>query len=180
VVERRLRVGDILSEAEVAALVEAAERRDTVDAALHYLSYRPRSRAEVERHLRRRGFGLPHIQAAVERCTELGYIDDAAFAVAFVRERIRLRPRGRARLLSELLRLGVDREVAARAIDDGFLEMEVGEAELLREVAGKRWRALEALETPTARRRHTAYLARRGFGLAEIRAVVDELAASHD
>ncbi len=175
----QLRVGDALSDAELQRIREQAARTDAVDAALHYLSYRPRSRVELERRLRRRGCQPRHVATAVERCVELGYVDDRAFALAFVRERVRFRPRGRARLVSELLQRGVDRDVAEGAVRDAMAEEGVRESDLLRAAAAKRWRAVRDLDPGTARRRLSAYLARRGFPHAGIRTVVGEL-VGHD
>ncbi len=173
--QRRLAIGAVITPTELQRLSSDIDREEAVDAALSFLSYRPRSRAEVERHLRKRGHAGEHVDAAVRRCRQLGYIDDRAFAVAWARQRIRLKPRGRVGLVSELAGLGIGRDLAEAAVEEALCESGVSEADLLAAAAEKRWRLLVGLETATARRRLTAYLTRRGFPPAAIRAVVAEL-----
>jgi regulatory protein len=171
-----LAVGVELSPSRLQAVVRDCAVAETREVALRYLSYRPRTRAEVLRHLRSKGL-TAHAEPVVRRCEELRYIDDAAYALAFARERIRLRPRGRARIVSELLARGVDRDTAERAAMDALREEDVSESELLRVVAVRRAKALERLDPEVRRRRLTGYLRRRGFQAAAVRAVVDELIA---
>jgi regulatory protein len=174
-VARALRVDDVLAPGEVDALAAEADRVEALDAALRFLSWRPRSRAELARHLRDRAHQGPAAEAALRRCEELGYVDDRAFALAFVRDRLRLRPRGRARLLAELFARGVDAADAESAIDRAFAESGSSEPELLRRLATRRARGLAGLDAETARRRLAGYLMRRGFPGPEVRAVVDEI-----
>ncbi|MFQ5747552.1 MAG: regulatory protein RecX [Gemmatimonadota bacterium] len=143
-----------------------------LELALRHLAVRTRSRAELERHLRRRGVPPESIPSVVEHCAELGYVDDRAFAAAFVRDRIRLRPRGIARLRSELRAKGVDAEDAEAGIRMAFEELGVTEGSLLEAAAAGRWRALRALAPPVRRRRLAAYLLRRGFPPPDVRRVV--------
>ena len=53
--------------------------RATYDAALHLLSYRPRSEAEVRRRLARR-YSIELIERVIAMLREHHYLDDAAFA----------------------------------------------------------------------------------------------------
>jgi len=157
---------------------EAADGLAMEDA-VRYLSHRPRTRSEVLRHLRARG----HAESAgrvVERCESQGYVDDAAYGVAFARERIRLRPRGKARVVSELLGRGVDREIAEQAVQRAFAEEGVTEGDLLTAVARRRASALQHVERSTARRRLGAYLVRRGFPPPDVRGMVERFLPDED
>lgn len=147
-----------------------------MDKALELLSFRARSESELEGRLRRAGHTPDATAAALRRCRELGYLDDRSFALALVRDRLRLKPKGRRALRSELYRKGIDRDLAETAIDEGFAEAGVDEAGLARRLAGKRMKALRRLEGDVARRRLTSYLARRGFPPPVVHAaVVDAL-----
>lgn len=171
---RGLHIGDRLSTAELESLVQEAGDAEAMERAVHYLSYRPRTCREVRRYLGKHGLS-GHADPAIDRCIELGYLNDEAYARAFVRERIRLKPRGRPRLVSELLGRGVDRDTAERAVERTLAEEGVTEAALLREVAQRRARSLRNLDPPAARRRLSAFLGRRGFRTGAIREVVLEL-----
>jgi regulatory protein len=86
-------------------------------AAARFLEVRPRSVAEVRRRLRSAGYAAALVEHAVERLVELGFLDDAAFARAWVESRDRARPRGERALRLELRQKGVGREDADGALD---------------------------------------------------------------
>ena len=169
-----LGVGDPLPGDRLRALLEADADVRVRDAALNLLSHRARTRAELRRRLRTKGFEPPRVEACLDRLEERGLLDDAEVAAAFVRDRLRLKPRGRARLRSELRAKGVARSVAEGVVDRVLEEEEVTEAGLARRVAD-RWverqgaATLAALvgrdrdEARRARRRLYGYLGRRGF-----------------
>jgi regulatory protein len=100
---------------------EAAEKRlerraavsepDVVmEAAAAFLAVRPRSVAETRRRLAHLGYPAALCDQVVERLLELGYLDDAVFARAWVESRDRARPRGSATLRRELRQKGVPDE----------------------------------------------------------------------
>ncbi len=168
----RLEVGAPATPDALEALEAAANQAEALEAALRLLNYRARSRAELQRRLRRSGHAPPAIEAAVARCDELGYLDDEAFAIAYVRDRLKFRPRGRRVLVAELREKGISQTTAVAAIDEVFGQAEVSEGELADQVARKRVQSLASLEPEVARRRLTAFLARRGFSSATIRDAV--------
>lgn len=151
-----------------------------MDKALELLSFRARSESELEGRLRRAGHGSDVTAAALRRCRELGYLDDEAFALALVRDRLRLKPKGRRALRSELYKKGIDRDLADTAIDEGFAEAGVDEAKLARRLAVRRLKALGRLEREVARRRLAGYLARRGFPPPVVHAAVAEVLSDSD
>lgn len=175
----RLIAGEEITASRVREVVHESGIDETREVALRYLSHRPRTRMEVLRHLRGKGLGA-HAEMVVSRCEELGYIDDGAYALAFARERIRLKPRGRPRLVSELLSRGVDRETAERAAAAALEQEGVTEDELLRSLALRRLRSLARLDPAVTRRRLTGFLRRRGFQPSAVRTVVEELLSGRE
>ena len=100
------------------SIAERRERRaavedvgEVLDAAARFLESRPRSTAEVRRRLTFAGYRHDLVDAAIVRLTELGYLDDAAFAQAWVESRDRAHPRGEHALRQELRLKGVDRQI---------------------------------------------------------------------
>lgn len=85
-------------------------------AAARFLEARSRSSDEVRRRLRDAGYRADLVEGALERLTELGYLDDAAFARAWVESRDRARPRGARALRDELRRMGVPAADAEAAL----------------------------------------------------------------
>jgi regulatory protein len=168
-----LRVGDEVTEERLAELEARDDAWRAREAALSLLSYRSRSAAELRRRLGRKGFDPEVAGRTVERMRELGVVDDAAFAESFVRDRVRLRPKGTRRLADELRARGVDAETARAAVD-GVLEREdATELDLARQAAA-RWRPQAGEEPARARRRLHGFLARRGFAGETVRVVVEE------
>ena len=181
-----IHVGDAVTAKDLARLEEDDTKWRIRQAALHLLSYRPRAEQELRVRLLSKDF--PH--ALVEWCLRLleeqGLIDDRAFASAYVRSRIRLRPRGRFRLSQELREKGVSGEVAEQAIDQAFRNEETSDQDLAR-AAARHWLGrqgptlIESLagtdrseERERARRRLHAFLSRRGFGSDVVRIALEE------
>jgi SOS response regulatory protein OraA/RecX len=107
------------------SLADRRARRGAVDdpaevlaAAARLLEARSRSRDETRRRLRDAGYRADLVDAALDRLSELGYLDDDVFARAWVESRDRARPRGSRALRDELRRKGVtavDAEAALAA-----------------------------------------------------------------
>jgi len=170
-----LRAGDPVDEQLQAALVEAGLLWEAREAGLRLLSHRARSRRELETRLRKKGFPGKLVARVAGELEERGYLDDAAFARAYVSDRLRLRPRGRRALERELRQKGVTGEVAEEALARVFREQGATEAGIAHQV-GEGWvrrqpRALvEALlsrertpEGEKALRRFQGFMARRGI-----------------
>jgi regulatory protein len=171
----RLAPGDTLDAARRRSLLEADADVRVREAALAMLASRARTRRDLGRRLRRKGFAAARVDACLERLEQKGLLDDRAVAEAFVRDRLHHRPRGRNRLASELRAQGVESEVAHAAVERVFededvsderLAKESAEAWLERQGAGVVAALAAAGRTPErerARRRLLGYLARRGF-----------------
>ncbi len=181
-----IHVGDTVTAKDLARLQEDDTKWRIRQAALHLLSYGPRTEQELRVRLRSKDF--PH--ALVEWCLRLleeqGLIDDRAFALAYVLSRIRLRPRGRFRLSQELREKGVSAEVAEQAIDQAFSNEETSDQDLAC-AAARHWldrqgpTLIESLagtdrseERERARWRLHAFLSRRGFGSDVVRIALEE------
>ncbi len=102
---------------------ERLERRaavtdpDTVmAAAAALLAIRSRTASELRGRLVSMGYAGDLIDHVIERLVALSYLDDAAFAQAWVAGRDRSRPRGAVALRRELLRKGLDRELVDATI----------------------------------------------------------------
>lgn len=169
-----------------ARLVDADVRFRIRDTVLRALARRAHSRRELVDRLYRKEFPGRLIHETLDRLEEIGLVDDRAFAEAYVRDRLRLRPRGRRALRAELARKGV-RADAEPAIEAVFEAEEVDDRALAVEVAGgwlrrQRERVLTDLDAgPRAEagrkalRRFLGYMARRGFSSGVAR---DALAAA--
>ena len=167
--DERIEIGDLLDVDRVTALLAADQASRATEAALVFLSYRPRSEKEVRDRLRRGGYEPDAIEHAIGRLHEWRYLDDADFARRWVENRTAHRPRGKRLLQQELRHKGIDGEIARDAIDDADLD-ETGAAEAL---ARRRLPSYAGDDPAAIRRRLGAYLARRGYGYDVIRIALD-------
>ena len=140
--------------------------------ALDMLARAPRSARDLRRRLLLKGEAAADVDAAIARLTAAGLLDDAAYARAFVRSKVSSQGFSRRRLQLELAKRGVARDVADEAIAEVMQDEEVDEAANIERVARKKLRTLKGLDEETQRRRLTAFLARRGYDVDEVRAVV--------
>ncbi len=95
---------------------EVEDPNVVLEAALRFLEVRQRSVAEVRRRLTQAGYRAELVTAALERLTDLGILDDAAFTEAWVESRDRARPRGERALRRELAVKGIDRSLVDEAM----------------------------------------------------------------
>jgi regulatory protein len=169
-----LYVGKALS-AEEFARVERTESGDkALQIALRFLEVRPRSTAEIRERLRRKDFADEAIEAAIERLTTLGMVDDAAFARSWVENRQANRPRGVSALRDELRRKGIDRTLAETVLGDETLTG--GEDQRAMTIArGALHKYANAPDRAAFQRRMGGYLQRRGFGFDTIGPILQTL-----
>ena len=144
--------------------------------ALTMLERQPRTRAELARGMARRGVPEDAAAAVLDRFTEVGLIDDQAFATAWVDSRHNGRNLGRRALASELRRRGVDEQTLKEAVNTVSVEDEEAAARTLVE---RKLRTTSNVPRDAQLRRLVGMLARKGFdhGLA-MRVVRDLLAAA--
>jgi len=141
--------------------------------ALRLLTLRDRSERELANRLSRKGFGEADIATTLERCRELGYLDDQRFA----RQRAKnLMASGRAvgsRLLVELRQQGIDDDLAREAADEA--DSEIDQKRLLDELLQKRFSGFCYSQADERQRRRVIhYFQRRGFPLSRILTTLQE------
>ncbi len=136
---------------------------------LTQLTRGPRTRAQLEDVCRRRGVPSPAASAVLDRFAELGLVDDAAFAVAWVDSRHLGRGLAPRALRQELRTRGVAEETVQAAVDriDGQAERLAAEALVRARLPG-----LARYDHATRTRRLHAMLARRGYSSALALSVV--------
>jgi regulatory protein len=162
----KLRRGQKLSEDEIAALQERDEAHQAHEAALRYLDYRPRSVDEIRRHLKSKNVEPDVIDEVVERLSQVGLLDDRAFAHYWLENRSDLRPRGERALWMELRQKGVPDDVIAEVLGEGH-----NEDNSAYRAAMSQARKIRATDPREFRRKLEAHLARRGFSYDTAREV---------
>jgi len=152
-----LQIGETLSSEKMEELRSTDEVEKAYLRALNFISYRPRSRMEVQRNLRKHSVPEEVIEETLGRLEEKKILDDLSFAQIWVENRIAFRPRGRFALRSELRQKGLNDDLIEQAL------LDIDEAELARRAAEKKVRQLNKLTESDFRKKLSAYLSRRGF-----------------
>ena len=167
-------VGRELSPAVRERLQELADLEAAHRAALRALARRAHARLDLRRRLLQKQHPALAVDAALDRLSAAGLLDDVRFAVDYAAAKGR-RGRGPSRLVRDLQAQGVDRRVAEDAVRTSLEAEGVDPAAAVRALAEKRARQLGGLPAAIRNRRLVAFLARRGFGGAEVREVVESL-----
>ena len=136
---------------------------------MQFLASRPRSVAEIRRHLRGKRYDDEAIDGAIDKLRAQRYVDDLDFAKYWVEQRARFRPKGDRALVSELLNKGVARDTIDAALGETPAE---SEAERARRAIGRRSTRWDSLEAPERKRKIHAFLAARGFDYDVIEEVI--------
>jgi regulatory protein len=155
---RGLSEGATLSAEDVEALRSEDEVEKAFNAALNFLSFRPRSRREIEDYFRRRKLEPEVGTVVVERLERIGVLDDREFARFWVENRQTFRPRGTRALKAELRQKGVESEIIDETLAD------LGDEEETAFVAGmKKARSYSTADEREFFRKMLGFLQRRGF-----------------
>ena len=127
---------------------------------LRQLSLAPRSRAQLEGKLRQRGCADDVSARVLDRMTEVGLVDDEAYAEMLVRSRQEGKGLARTALAHELRRKGIDDDVAKEALAQVGNDDERARAE---ELVAKKLRTMHGLAPDVQARRLAGLLARKGY-----------------
>ena len=165
----KLKLGQLLSDAEIAHLREHDARQRAFERVLRLLAHRPRSRAEVDRYLQRKDTPPEVASEVMERLTHDGYLDDAAFVRFWIDNRERCNPKGPWALRQELRQKGVGQPL----IDEALAELDSEDSAL--RAGRRRLRRWKGMEFEEFRKVAGSYLSRRGFDYGVIKEVLQTL-----
>ena len=145
------------------------DRTAYVDA-LHLLGRRELSATQLRERLLDREHDREDVDRAIDLLVENKALDDARVAAAYVRTALKIKGRGRLRIQRELQMMGIDKEVAGRAIAEAFGD--VDEQSLIATALQKKLRGKQKIATPAEYARVFQFLMRQGFSPATVTAVL--------
>jgi regulatory protein len=163
-----LKKGQFLTDEEVERLKQKDDLHQAYNRSLYFLGFRARSRKEMERYLHKKGFEPAVVNQTITRLENEKYVDDRAFAVAWVENRQLLKPKSQRALSYELRQKGID-----RAVIEDILDV-VDEALAAEQALAGRLRNWQSLDEPTFRKKAVGFLSRRGFSYDVVRVTVDQ------
>jgi len=168
-VKEGLQLGQELSASEIEALARSDHFHRCLNAAAHYLSYRPRSEFELEERLHRRGFDGDSVEAVLTKLKEQGVVDDMEFAQFWKDNRESFSPRSQWLTKLELRRKGVADDIIDQVTDA------IDDDNSAYRIALSKARSLPLSDRQGFRRRLGDYLKRRGFGYGVINHTVERV-----
>ncbi len=168
----RLRVGQELSELQIQQILLGQTRQECFDKATQFLARRLHSRAELHRKLLKSNYPADLIDAVLNDLSRLGYVDDQRFANTKALYAAQHKHQGRRRAFMELLRAGIQPNVANRALDDVYQLAD--STSIAQQLIQKHLPRLRKLDPLVARRRLLAMLQRRGFDYDAVRTIIDQ------
>jgi regulatory protein len=137
---------------------------------LRRLTAAPRSRADLSTDLLRRGIPADVVERVLDRFTDVGLIDDAAYARLWVASRQRTRASARSVLRQELRAKGIGDD----DVRDALAEVDPDEERSRgMDLVRRRAASLGRYDHATRRRRLAGLLVRRGFPPGQAVAMVD-------
>ncbi len=143
--------------------------------AYRFLSYRPRSKKEVERKLNEKKISEENISNIISLLERNNYLNDREFTLNWVKYRMENRPGGRRSLEYELREKGIDSEIIKESLDEVYTG-EFDEYEVAVRLAEKKISSLKkGIEDNVIKRRLFSYLQRKGFSFSLIERVMSNL-----
>lgn len=164
-----LKIGQELTPEDIARL----DAEDTVEkakqSAYSFLSYRPRSTAEVRQNLLKKEYDETIVEQVITRLIELNLLNDREFARYWIEQRETFKPRSQRALHQELHQKGLSREVIEAAV------AEVDELAAAQKAAEKQAQRWIQLPKETFFSKMSGFLQRRGFDYTITKTVTEEL-----
>lgn len=145
------------------------------DYALNLLTARPYTVRNLRRKIVQKGFPAADADSTIDRLVANGLLDDARYAEQFARNRLLGPGASRRRIRQQLFQRGISGDVADAAIAAVIDEEAVDLASVIEKDARKKLASLSGLEPVVIRRRLYAHLARRGYNVDEINAVMKKM-----
>ena len=157
----KLKEGQEVVPEELSRIVAEEEKHRAMETAWHLLHYRSRSSRELRLRLKQKNCSAAAIDHALERLTELGYMDDARFARDWVRTR-REQGKGPELVRAELKAKGIAPAAIADALA-AYKESPDEELSRVKALVERKLKQMEGQPPQAVARRIAGFLNRRGF-----------------
>ena len=166
-----LKIGEDISDSVYDYITETTLYIKAQDSALKYLGYRMRTEKEIEDRLISEDYGEEVCQKVMDFLKKYNYVNDREYCEKYIRETMKLRPKGSYLIKTELKNRGVAKEVAEEAVRRAGID-ELSVAEQLLE---KKYEGFADMDNKELSRVY-GYLQRRGFSYGVIKEAVADLA----
>lgn len=141
------------------------------DTAARYLGYKMRTKREVAEKLKDSGYSKSICERVLQSLEKYDYINDDIYCKKYIKETLRLRPKGKFLIRQELKLKGIDEEIVDKAIENA----EIDESEIAKNLLMKKYEDFAHMDNKELSRVY-GFLQRRGFSYGVIKEAVSDLA----
>lgn len=167
--DENLKIGQNITQAKIENIISEYELSKNLDKVLNFLSFRPRSKKEIENYLKKKNLGEDEKKLILKKLEKLKMINDLEFAKFFVESRVKFRPKGKRLMAAELVQKGIARQIIEKVLQDA----EISELDLAKEAISKNLPKFLKLPKFEAKNKIAQFLARRGFPWETIKTIID-------
>lgn len=169
-----LYVGQAWDEQLAQTVADEATYDKAMRQAMYAIGRRSLSRRELDQKLMKREHSPALRERVLDRLTELGLLNDKAYAHALVRQTVRGKPAGPRLLKQKLRQKGIPEKIADKAVAQEQPD-QATQREQAKELAEKRLASMTKLDAMAKKRRIYGLLVRRGFEMDVVQDVMDQL-----
>ena len=159
-ISSQLRVGQEITRTELDAIELQEEIARIRHSALHLLSYRMRSKAELSQRLLQKKLGVNQVASVIDELEKIGYLNDQEFAAVFVRDRVKNKKLGPVAVRNEIVRHQISPEILEETMEDIYQEFP--QEVLISSILEKRSNKIKD-KTVKERKRLIDHLKRKGY-----------------
>jgi len=138
-----------------------------------YLGIRNRSEKEIRYYLTKKNASEEIIEKVIDSLKEKKFLNDEEFARAFVLNRARLKPKGKALLKIELRQKGIMDEIIAKVLNEVQEEIP-DELEQAKQLIIKKIEQMRGNSRQEIYQKIGGFLARRGFSWEIVKKAIDD------
>lgn len=169
--KHKLEVGMEVDDNFIKEVLKAEEQNKVTNHALNLLSFRQRSEKEIYTALKRKDYEEVYIEKAIEYCKNQKYLDDRAFAEAFIKDKLNINKLGEQRIKYELQKKGVSQAI----IDDVLVLDRDDQFEAAFQLAEKKLPSYRNDDKNAVYRKLSGFLQRKGYSFEIVSKVMREI-----
>jgi regulatory protein len=141
--------------------------------AYRYLTIRNRSEKEIREYLTRKKASVEIIENVITSLKEKKFLNDEAFARAWVLNRARLKPKGQVLLKFELKQKGITEDIIKKVLSEVQEEIP-DEVEQAKSLIAKKMERLKGATRREIYHKIGGFLSRRGYNWDVVKKAIDE------
>lgn len=164
----KLKEGAEISETTYNFIMENLIYIKAQDTALHYIGYKMRTEQEVKKKLEDKQYAEEVTERVIEFLKKYHYVDDFNYAQKYIKQSIRLKPKGKLALKMELRQKGVQENIIVQVLE----QAQLNELDCMIQLIEKKGGIL-ALSDTKKKQKIISFLQRRGYSYDKIKEAIN-------